>query len=238
MSELGGVVRPRVGVVLPSVQVVTEPLFARAAGADFDFVATRVALEGTSTADLEAMESRLPRAIDDLAAARVDLLVSCCAASGALRGREADERACAEVSSRTGIPMTTTMLSIVARLRELRVRRLTVVTPYPPELDEVEHRYLSDNGFTVTAAAGQGIVDGFEISCSTTAGIVDLARRTWHPDSDALLLSCMNWPTHEAVSMLERMLGVPVVSSHGATLWNIRRMLTVGVRKTPHRAED
>jgi hypothetical protein len=147
--------RPRVGLVLPSVQVVTEPLFARLAGAEIDVLGTRVALQGTAIADLEAMEAELPRAVDDLAAARVDLLVSCCTASGALRGREADERACAKATARTGIPMTTTMLSIVERLRDLGARRLTVVTPYPPALDAVEHCYPRDNGFTVLAAAGR-----------------------------------------------------------------------------------
>ncbi|WP_342743062.1 hypothetical protein [Pseudonocardia ammonioxydans] len=220
---------PRVGLVLPSVQVITEPLFARAMP-EIDFLATRVALCGTAIADLEAMEEQFPRAVDDLVAARVDLLVSCCTASGALRGREADELACAEVTARTGTPMTTTMLAVVEQLQELGARRLTVITPYPPALDAIEHQYLRDNGFEVLAAAGQSTSDGFAISLADPADIAELARRTWDPTSDALLLICMNWPAYAATAALED-LGAPVVTSHGATLRALRRRIAQDGRR-------
>lgn len=214
------------GLVLPSVQVVTEPLFNRLVGGTQDFLASRVLLQGATAADLVAMEEQVPRAIEELATANVDLLVSCCTASGAIRGLPADLALCQDVQLRTGIPMTTTMSSIVRRLRALRVDRLTVVTPYLPELAAVEHRYLSANGFEVVAAADQGIADGFAMSEVDVEEIIELALATWVPDSDALLLSCMNWPATDAVDVLRARTGKPVVTSHTATLWDIRRMLS------------
>nr|WP_224404032.1 hypothetical protein [Pseudonocardia sp. ICBG1034] len=210
----------------------TEPHFARTEPG-VDFLASRVALRGTGIADLRAMEAEVPRAVDDLAAARVDLLVSCCTASGAILGRAADERACAAATARTGIPMTSTMLAIVDELRSLGARRLTVVTPYPPALDEIEHDYLRNNGFSVLAAAGQGIPDGFAISRISPAEIVRLAYRNWDPASDALLLSCMNWRAHEAVAELSALLGAPVVTSHGATLRAVRLRTARDGRRSP-----
>jgi len=217
--------RPRIGLILPSVQVVTEPLFNEIAGATCDFVATRLPLEGTGVADLIEMESSLPGAVKQLASAHVDIMVSCCTVSGAVKGYDGDRELCGRFEADTRIPMTTTMLSVVDALRHAGSRTLTVVTPYPDELNVVERTYLENNGFRVLAEAGQGIGDGYQISGVAPEVILEFARANWHPDSDALFLSCMNWPAARAVGRLQSEVSDTVVTSHTATLWNALRLV-------------
>ena len=217
--------RPRIGLVVPSAQVVTEPLFNAAKGDQWDFVTSRVLLRGARAADLQEMEHEISRAATELSTARVDALASCCTASGAISGAEKDEATCREIAQTVGAPVTSTMLSIVANLRALGARLLTVVTPYVGELATVEHQYLEDNGFRVVSHHDGEIDDPFEMSTQPVQEIIARAREAWAPEADAVLLSCMNWPTHRAIEVLQAETGIPVVTSHSATLWNLERLL-------------
>lgn len=221
-------VRPRIGLILPSAQVVTEPMFNETMGHSWDFVTARVLLKGARAADLRKMEEGIPLAVEQLSTARIDALVSCCTASGALNGRERDHALCQEISATIGAPATSTMLSIIARLEHLGARSLTVVTPYVPELAAVEHEYLESNGFTVRSSRDLNVDDAFAMSSDTVDNIVDNALAAWDDQADAMLLSCMNWPTHEAMVRLQSEIGAPVVTSHSATLWNVQQLLGPG----------
>ncbi|MEE4024052.1 hypothetical protein V1Y59_13270 [Gordonia sp. PKS22-38] len=222
---LTDVVRPRVGLILPSAQVVTEPLFNRVNGDRWDFVAARVLLTGAGSADLREMELQVPRAAAELATARIDVLVSCCTASGALMGYERDTAECRALAQITGAPVTSTMLSIVENLRALDARSLVVVTPYLHELGAVEHRYLADNGFDVVASHDGEIDDPYLMSTDSVSGIVERAVGIWDDSADAMLLSCMNWPAFHAIEAIADAISAPVVTSHSATLWNVERLL-------------
>ncbi|WP_368783641.1 hypothetical protein [Arthrobacter sp. B1805] len=202
-STFGGrQLKPRVGLILPSVQIVTEPLFNAAAGEYVDFVATRLLLQGAGVTHLHSMDNQMPRAVEELQSARVDLIVSCCTASGALMGLQADRALCAEVERSTGIPAISTMLSIVESLNEVEARAITLVTPYLEELHLAEVEYLSTRGFTVLSDASQAIDDGFAISRVSPQEVAQFAENVWHHESDALLLSCMNWRAAEAAPKL------------------------------------
>ncbi|WP_141564354.1 maleate cis-trans isomerase family protein [Mycolicibacterium palauense] len=218
--------RPRVGLVLPSAQVVTEPLFNRVMGQRWDFLAARVLIKGARPEHLRRMECEIPRAVEELATARVDALVSCCTASGALNGLERDRAQCREIQRSTGVPTTSTMLSIVANLRALEARSLVVVTPYVAELASVEHHYLQDNGFSIVSSDDDEIDDPFAMSMDPVEHIVGRALDAWDDSADAMLLSCMNWPAYQAIGAIEEQIGAPVVTSHSATLWGLHGLLS------------
>ena len=48
--------------------------------------------------------------------------------------------------------------------------------------------------------------------------------------ADTFFLSCMGLSTMEIVDELEKLMGVPVVTSHQATLWSALRHCRVGAK--------
>lgn len=53
---------------------------------------------------------------------------------------------------------------------------------------------------------------------------MDLARRGWSPDADALIITCLNTHSHVAVETIEQATGKPVITSTTAMLWHILRL--------------
>jgi maleate cis-trans isomerase len=121
-----------------------------------------------------------------------------------------------------GVPAVATSPAVVAALRAVGARRVSVATPYPEWTNQRLRAYLEAAGFEVlnieadvdaAAAGNQGIND------REPAGIVEFAARACRPEADALLCSCTAWRALEGVDELERRTGRPVVTSNQASIW-------------------
>ena len=209
----------KIGLIIPSGQTLTEPLFNRIAPPDIAFYTSRMLMAGSSAADLRAMDQYFGKSVDELATADVDCLMKCCTVGGALSGDGGEAKECEEAERRTGIPTSTTMIGAVESMRELGISRLVVATPYAQELDQAEEVFLERAGFRVVRMAGLGIADGRKYADVTPAQIFDFAMKSWNPSADGMFLSCMNWQALLVADRLESVIGRPVVTSHSATLW-------------------
>ncbi len=217
--------KPRVGLLIPSVQTVTEPLFYRVFGDEFDFLANKVRLRGGRVEDLIEMESDIAFAVDALMDAEVDLLVYCCTGSGAIQGKKKEEERCESIAKATSVPMTSTMLSCVRALNGLAVKKISLVSPHIAEINQIERNYFSGNGFEVVNDSGFGILDGRKFPLIPTEDILEKAVENWDERADALFMSCMNWRAFDVQPDIQRRIGKPVVASHAATLWSIYSIL-------------
>ncbi len=82
--------RGKIGLILPSVQTVTEPLYNRIAPEGVAFFASRVLVEKSVRAEHEKMEKEAFRAGKELSTAGVDCIAYCCTASGIYVGIKGD----------------------------------------------------------------------------------------------------------------------------------------------------
>ncbi len=216
--------KAKVGLIMPALQVVTEPLFYEVAGQECQFFTTRLYLSGTNVDNYIEMEKFLPRAVQELASAEVDIIAYCCTASGAIAGYEEELATCQDYKQKTSIPMTTTMISVVDALRYLQAKNIVLLSPYIEIVNNVEIDFFEKNGFSVLKDAGQGIVDGSAIAKVTPREITEFALSQWDDEADALFLSCMNWQAIYSVAEIEKQIGKPVITSHSATLWKVLSM--------------
>ncbi len=217
--------KPRVGLLIPSVQTVTEPLFHHVLGDEFDFIANKVRLHGGRVEDMMDMESDIASAVDELMDAEVDLLVYCCTVSGAIQGREKEEQRCECITKATSVPMTSTMLSCVRALNSLSAKKISLISPSIAEKNHIEKDYFSENGFEVVNIYGFGIVDGSKFSLIPPEDIREKALENWDSSADAMFISCMNWRAFDVQFDIQCGIGKPVVASHAATLWSIYSIL-------------
>lgn len=219
--------RAKIGLIVNSGQIVTEPRYYQAAPSGVGFFTTRLLNPGGGLQGLSEMEKGVFRAVEELADAQVDAIAYCCTVSGALRGLERDRAFCKEVETKWGIPTTSTMLAAVEAMHDLGIQRVVVASPYPEDHLEPERAYLE-------AAAIQPLaLRGMELPPERYAHvppkeIFSFCLDIWNKQADGLFLSCMNFDGMSVAQALEDHLGRPVVTSHSATLYRALALAHVG----------
>lgn len=217
--------RARLGVILPSVNTVVEPWFGRVVGDDISVLATRMLLAPEVTAEtLRRMDHEEGMdAASRIASCRPHAVAYCCTASSIVQGLDYDRRLREELEGHTGVPCFTAVGAIIDALQRVGARKISIASPYTEAIDVAEKQFFESAGFEVLGSAALHIADSFELASPDARQMYELCRRAWHPDSDALLISCLNMNSQEIVGLLEHQLGRPVVTSTTATLHKLMR---------------
>jgi maleate isomerase len=218
--------RARVGLILNSGQIVTEPLYYRVAPAGVNFYASRILVERGVLENHADMEREAFRAGRELATARVGCIAYCCTMSGILQGIEGNKEFCIRMEKETGIPTTSTLSAILEGLKTLNLNRIVLISPYQEEMHTIEERFFQANGFHLVKSRSMKIEKG-KVPLVTPGEIYRFCRENWDEEADGLLISCMNFNAMPCIGHLEEDLGRPVLSSHSATLWKVLRMIRV-----------
>jgi maleate isomerase len=136
--------------------------------------------------------------------------------------------------ARPKVACTTPVTAAFAAFKALGARRIGVLTPYAPAVNEVVRDYLNRHGAEVTAFATfdkRDDRDAARISVdSIAAGILALAHST---RLDAVFVSCTSLRLAERIAAIEADAGIPITSSDHALAWHCLRL--AGVNDTvPH----
>jgi maleate isomerase/arylmalonate decarboxylase len=213
--------RAKLGLIVPPTNTVNEAEWARMAPDGVTVHSARMPLHADThtEAGLAALHADIGKAVADLRQARVDVVAYGCTAGSMVIPPESLP---ARIGEMAGVPGVTTAAAIVRALQDLGVRRVSVATPYHRALDEHERAFLTANGFEVLSIRGLGIGAGgpqeyVRIAETPLAAVDRHARESFVPGSDALLITCTDFPTLPLLPALEADLGVPVVTSNQAT---------------------
>ncbi|AOB25242.1 hypothetical protein BBB44_02645 [Bordetella bronchiseptica] len=217
--------RTRLGVILPSVNTVVEPWFTQAVAPDVRVHATRMLLASEVTAEsLRRMDHEEGLdAARRIASCRPDAIAYCCTASSIVQGLDYDRRLRQSLEEATGRPCFTAVGAIIEALQACGARRIAIASPYTDAIDHAEKAFFEEAGFQVLNAANLNIADSFALASPDARQMYELAQRAWHPDADALLISCLNMNAQQVVGLLEQQLDRPVITSTTATLWKLLR---------------
>lgn len=129
-----------------------------------------------------------------------------------------------------GAPTTTPtslIAGVVRALRAIDARRLTVVTPYIDEINEMEAEYLGRQGFEVVTIRGLGILHDHDMSRVTERSLAQFAVDSDTPDADTVFISCGALRTLDLIEEVEAEIGKPVVTSNQALMWDALRLAGV-----------
>jgi len=219
----------RLGIIVPSVNIVVEEWYPRVVpdGVSVHFARMLIA-DGSSPEKIIAMDSEdVVRAIKQVATCRPHAVAYGCTASSIIQGHAFDERLRSEIRHIAGVPATTATDSIFAACRALGLSRVTAISPYTETVDAAEHRFFAEGELETVASAHLGIAEGFRLAEPEPDAILDLALRTWEPQSDGLIAACLNFRSHPIIDALEARIGKPVVTSTQAVLWRLLRLAGV-----------
>ena len=240
--------RVRLGLILPSLNVTTEPEFYRMVPEGVTVHTTRMGLEKATEESYAHLTKDVPDAVALLSHARVQAMAFACTSGSLYGGIGYDEAIAQTMKQYTSSPCTTTSTAVVEALRTLGIKKVCVGTPYVVWMNQLEQKFLEGSGFEVVnmrtlvedakEVFGDLLDDGgpqlrFLVNAVPPQRVYEFAvHKVFRADCDGLFLSCMGLPTLGVIKLLENDLGKPVISSNQATLWKLLKM--AGIQAKPH----
>ena len=215
--------RARIGLIIPSVNRMTEPQFNHYAPEGLGIHVARGRVAGQPGKTVAELTDEIAHAAETLADAGPDLIVFHCTATSMKEGADGEARIINLIQKTTGIEALSTSSLINDALRALKLKKLVLLSPYMTNAPIIA--YLK--------AAGIEVVKDVALKCDTAADFeavtpqrwLELARENDTPEADGIFLSCTNTTQIEAVEAIEAALGKPVVNSNQAVLWGCLKRL-------------
>src|SRR5215831_6957596 len=181
--------RVRIGMIIPSVNSMTEPQFNHFAPPGLGVHVARARVAGEWKRPLAAMADEIAMSAKLLADVAPDLIVFHCTDTSMTQGPQDEGGILKIVQDATGIEAVATSRLVLEALQALGLRRLVLLSPYKSNQAVID--YLGATGFTVVhdvALARKAL----EFATVTPREWVELARKHDRPDADGIFLSCTN----------------------------------------------
>lgn len=213
----------RLAVVSPAPGVNVNTQLHRNLHPDIGIAGVPVDYDAVTCEGIQAMSERTVEAVKLFKKTySPDMVFFACTTGSLIGGDGYDRRIAAELREAAGARhASTTTTAVLRALERLRARRLTIVTPYPDEVNERERVYFEHLGYTVDEIAGLGHKDPRLVPKTRPEEIYALAKKCWKPTSEALFVSCTGLCILEVIPGLEAELSVPLVTSNQASVWEI-----------------
>lgn len=187
--------------------------FARFGGYDADEIPDEDQMGKLGSADIEE-QLRLIKGV------KPDVVFYGCTSATLTHGPKFDRDLSARISQTSGAHTVTAAGALVHAINCLGARRVAFASPYVPAINDQAIAFLQSEGIeTVNRADFEGVLDNEGQGALLPADVVDLARRADDPNAQAIVLSCTDMRSVEAIEQIEAQLEKPVVTSNQAMVF-------------------
>jgi maleate isomerase len=215
--------KAKIGVLIPSVDTGYCSYEFRVLCPDgVVTLESRVAMGKLTLENLQKMRGDALYGAKLLASAGPDVITYEATAAGFVLGVEGDAALIKEIEETTGVRATTGSSSVAESLAYLGVKKVSVYAATAQEITQYTVKYLTDKGFDVPrheSVSFSHATEGFRMSPWEVYGNVVKFYRSC-PDVDAIFIAGGCFRTLEMLAQLEKDLGLPVVTTVPANMWN------------------
>jgi len=215
----------RIGLLVPSSNTTVEAEFYRALPRDVTVHTARLFLTRIAPESILKMVEDMETQAKLLASADVDVIVLGATAPSFLKGLGYDRELISKIESATGRAATTTSTALVQAIKQTGARRVALGSAYDENVNAIAKAFLEASGIEVVDVRGLALVDNLVVGRLGADSAYDLALELDRSRADAIVLSCTNWRTLDAIERIERETGKPVISTSQASIWAALRML-------------
>jgi maleate isomerase len=217
----------RVGLLIPSSNVVMEVDFYRNLPHDATLHTGRMHSAGVAAADEERMLDQFAMsAAATVATVLPHVVVFGCTSAGELRGKAYDRELCERIGEMTGAVPVSVVSSAIQALRDTCASRVAVVTPFDDRVSQRIKACIESEGIEVSALHGMGISAG-DIGSITPDAIYSFVQSRIGPrvTGEALFLCGTIYHAMSALSLLKMTYDVPIVTTNMAAVHAVKRRL-------------
>jgi maleate cis-trans isomerase len=224
---------PKIGVLVPFTNCNLEPdmvslcppgctmHFARMGGYDVDEIPGSSQMAGLGSSDIS-------ETLRLLSGVRPAVILYGCTSATLTHGASFDRDLASQIKRSSGAQSLTAAGALVAAIKALDGTRVGFASPYLGEINDQAVAFLADEGISVVQRADIGRALGnYGQGELTPDEVFALACQADHPDADAIVLSCTDMRSVEAITRIEASLGKPVVTSNQAMVFGLMRALSL-----------
>ncbi len=223
---------PRIGLIIPSSNRLTQPQFNAYAPPDIGVHVTRLRMTGKFRKPLSDLKRPLAEAAQAISDVKPGVIVFHCTANSMESGLAHEKALIDIIEEASGCPTITTAQAITQAFDQAGIKKLVLVSPYVQFTNQLEVNYLSEMGYQVLHEVGLGL-ETHAYAAVTPQDWKAVVKENSRADADGYFLSCTNTRMIEAISDLETDLDKPVINSNQATLWACLKKL--GIQHTASR---
>ncbi len=225
--------RARIGLISPMPGENIEHAFHTWAPEGVSFSSMKMPFPGPTPEGLAILTAQLEDTAAKYKGQDLDLIVFGCTSGSFIKGVGWDQECIDRIERASGTPGLTTSTAVLEALHTLGAKSVAVLTPYPDNTNEAERQFLENNGYKVCNIAGMdmsGVYQG-RIPNADKPFLYRNCKAMDLKGADVFFLSCMALDTLGFINVLETDLGIPVITSHQATLWSALRRCRVGTKQ-------
>ncbi|MEX0303417.1 MAG: Asp/Glu racemase [Leisingera sp.] len=223
--------RAKIGVLVPFTNTNLEPdmmlmrcpdttvHFQRMGGYDVDEIPGSDQMAGLGASDI-SQDLRM------ISGVRPDVVLYGCTSATLTHGPGFDEQLAQDIKAGSGALSFTAAGALVEAIKALGATKVGFSSPYLGEINEQAMEFLAQNQIATVKCADVGRELGnYGQGELTPDEVFDLACQADHPEAQAIVLSCTDMRSVEAVDRIEAALGKPVVTSNQAMMFAVMRAL-------------
>ena len=216
--------RARLGVLVPSFILATEPEFNEMTPEGVSCHYHRISFEGGGNENLKKVKEGLEDATKLIRHVRPAAIAMTGTGVSFAGGYGYDQQMIQQMKEINGnLPTTTTSSSVIDAFHKLGVMKVSMAMPYIEEVALAAVKFVEESGIEVLNKKWLAQPP----SAVPRETVYNLALEVDEPGSEAMFLPCTGWHTIEVIEKLEWALKKPVISSNQATLWNLLRLANI-----------
>src|ERR1700731_1293436 len=197
--------------------------FYRLAPPGLMLVLVSVGLSEFSREDVERVFAPLDTYLDMLKDRDVNLVMQNGVPLPLLIGIEAHDRVIAHMAKHTGLPATSTVLSVGRAARQLGLKNVALVNKWSDEMNRTLGDFLAREGVAVAGVANKSLAPAEFVKISTQDQMqlaYELGRRAFleNPDCDGVYIGGGTWLAEPGAGQLEQEFRKPVICNQGGMI--------------------
>jgi len=185
-----------------------------------------VGLEKFSKDDVERVFAPLDTYVDQLMERGVHIIMQSGVPLPLLIGVEGHDRLLDRIAKRSGLPVTSSVLGVVASAKQLGLRRIALANKWSEAMNRTLGEFFAREGIEVAGIASE-VLSPAEFQKISTADNMELAYQlgraalTRFPDADGLYIGGGAWLSEPVCQALEREFGKPAISNQSAMIRDV-----------------
>lgn len=226
--------RARIGIVAPATNTVVQPEMEMMRPEGVTNHHGRIRVTNVPMAGdedflrlLDALDADMDRALKDVSACAPDHLIVGVTSPMLRGGRDACAARLNQIEAQTGIAATAGSMALCRILRELGIRRIGLVTPYAPVMDDMLTMFFEEDGMSVASLV--------TLRCPTPFAIAEVPHEKMQQKVETADTSGIeawvqvgtNLPFTALAASLTQDLDKPVIGVNAATYWEALRRIGV-----------
>jgi maleate isomerase len=221
--------RRRIGVVIPSTNTSVEADYNDLRPDNVTLHVARIFINTSIDSDDKAQETLRQiregseKAVHDVCTCKPDHLIMGMSSETFVGGLEGSRALTKRMEETSGLSVSTGSEATNLALRSIDAKRIAVLTPYQPSIDEQVELYFDDLGYEMVAMKSLRCPTATSIADVTGEEIlsaIDELDEQAHGEFDAFVQAGTNLSSWAVADEIEKRTGKPLVSINAATLWH------------------